>query len=217
MPNTTPNMGLEKPIPGSEYIPDGIVDINENFDKLDLQPGVYICTSATRPAGFNGRRIYETDTKLTYRYNSTLAAYVPEKPIRYVLADADWKNLTASTSSRVIADLVVPQATYPRKAYIHARVSVISGAISSGTLKEDVCVSALTSTVGSAQGRSRLIFNSTNAAQYQTATVDCEVDIPANTDPLIRCWLYNVDAAAVTAQATNGAFAFMYAELRADE
>lgn len=63
MAGETTRLKLIKPA-GGELIK--VSDLNTNFDTLDNSPGIYICTSTTRPAApFEGQRIYETDTKVT--------------------------------------------------------------------------------------------------------------------------------------------------------
>jgi hypothetical protein len=47
---------------------------NANWQALDNQPGIFVCTSTTRPtwgANQNGMRIVETDTSLTWLWNGT--------------------------------------------------------------------------------------------------------------------------------------------------
>lgn len=50
--------------------PADIAVINTNLDAID-KIGTVLCTNATRPTTnlFNGLQIYETDTKITYRYD----------------------------------------------------------------------------------------------------------------------------------------------------
>jgi hypothetical protein len=60
----TSNLKLIKPADGE---PQEINDLNFNFDQVDKYPGVFKCTSTTRPASpFTGLHIYETNTKRTY-------------------------------------------------------------------------------------------------------------------------------------------------------
>jgi hypothetical protein len=72
MPDTT-RLLLNSPL-GSD--PFKRTDFVENWDTLDANPGIYICTSTSRPNGWlaaqNGRKIYETDTKriLNWTYPS---------------------------------------------------------------------------------------------------------------------------------------------------
>lgn len=42
-----------------------------------------ICTSSTRPTAFAGRMIYETDTRFTLVYDSTLAAWLPPRNTKW--------------------------------------------------------------------------------------------------------------------------------------
>jgi hypothetical protein len=55
-------------------------DISDNADIIDDAVGFKVCTSGTRPTGaqrWNGRVIYETDTKRTYMWQATLGFWMP--------------------------------------------------------------------------------------------------------------------------------------------
>jgi len=68
---TTPKMALYKADP-TEYV-DVDVDINQNYDKIDLNLPNFVCTSATRPATpFVGMTIYETNTNVTRLWDGTI-------------------------------------------------------------------------------------------------------------------------------------------------
>lgn len=71
MPTTTNRLGLLKHT-GSE--PFAIEDYQYNWDTLDESPGIFVCTSATRPTwgnGQSGRIILETDSLLLWRWTGT--------------------------------------------------------------------------------------------------------------------------------------------------
>lgn len=74
MATTTTRLGLTKPATTD------LVDIsvlNTNFDKTDAAAGSTVCTSGTRPSTpYSGQVIYETDTKLSYVWNSSTSAWV---------------------------------------------------------------------------------------------------------------------------------------------
>lgn len=61
---------LHTPTPASEPPASWGAQIRENFEFLHTNRRV-ICTSATRPTGFEGLEIYETDTNRTWLHNGT--------------------------------------------------------------------------------------------------------------------------------------------------
>lgn len=63
MSGTTPRMGLKTFDSSDPFLRQ---DFNDNASKLDASPGVFLCTSASRPAwgaSQAGMRIYESDTR----------------------------------------------------------------------------------------------------------------------------------------------------------
>jgi hypothetical protein len=63
MATTTDKLGLKKPAGTDPFL---LTDFNSNTDLIDRAPGVYYCTSTTRPSWSSpqaGRMILETDTK----------------------------------------------------------------------------------------------------------------------------------------------------------
>lgn len=63
MSTTTDKLGLKKPAGTDPFL---LTDFNSNTDLIDRAPGVYYCTSSTRPSWSSpqaGRMIVETDTK----------------------------------------------------------------------------------------------------------------------------------------------------------
>ena len=81
MATTTSKLGLRKPdgSASGDNIDVG-TDINDNADKIDAAVGFFVCTSATRPTGgqrWAGRGIYETDTRRSYIWNSSLSFWMP--------------------------------------------------------------------------------------------------------------------------------------------
>lgn len=73
MTTTTSRLGLVRPGTGDAF------DTQQHYDnltKLDGYPGIYPCTSGTRPASWGvnhiGMRIWETDTDLLWRWNGTV-------------------------------------------------------------------------------------------------------------------------------------------------
>jgi hypothetical protein len=79
---TTTRLLLRKPDPDpstGDFI-NVVTDINESMDKIDAAVGVTICTSGTRPTGadrWDGREIYETDTRRNYMWSTTLSTWIP--------------------------------------------------------------------------------------------------------------------------------------------
>lgn len=83
MPATfTTRLGLRKPDP-DPVTGDNVnvqTDINDSMDKLDAAVGFFVCTSGTRPVGadrWDGRQIYETDTRRTYMWAAALTTWLP--------------------------------------------------------------------------------------------------------------------------------------------
>lgn len=69
MPENTSKLQLVKQ-QGAEQV--SVDLLNSNFDTLDNNPGVFVCTSTTRPTGpWTGRMIYETDSQLVRVWNGT--------------------------------------------------------------------------------------------------------------------------------------------------
>jgi hypothetical protein len=78
----TTRLLLRKPDPDpatGDFVNPG-QDLNANFDKIDAAVGTFICTSGTRPTGverWDGRLIYETDTRRNYMWSAGLATWLP--------------------------------------------------------------------------------------------------------------------------------------------
>lgn len=99
MATTTTRLALTKPA-GTDVVD---VDVlNANSDKLDAAAGATICTSTTRPASpYSGQIIYETDTKLTWKYSG---GWKLDTGIQPVVASAAARN--AIFPSPVVGDSV---------------------------------------------------------------------------------------------------------------
>jgi hypothetical protein len=57
-----------------------VTDINNSMDKLDAVVGATVCTSGTRPTGadrWDGRQIYETDTRRNYMWSAAVTTWLP--------------------------------------------------------------------------------------------------------------------------------------------
>lgn len=74
MPTPTTRLGLLKPSTSDAF---STADLAANWQKLDDNPGIYVCTSATRPSwgtAQKGREIIETDTLLKWIWTGSSAA-----------------------------------------------------------------------------------------------------------------------------------------------
>lgn len=75
MTTTTNKLGLKVWTSGDAF---HVQDFTDNFNALDLKPGIHVCTSTTRPttwgANQSGMFIFETDTTLVWRWDG--AAFV---------------------------------------------------------------------------------------------------------------------------------------------
>jgi hypothetical protein len=82
MATSTTRLGLRKP-DGDPVTGDNIdvdLDISASMDKIDDAVGAHICTSGTRPVGaqrWDGRIIYETDTRRKYMWANALSFWLP--------------------------------------------------------------------------------------------------------------------------------------------
>jgi hypothetical protein len=80
--NFTTRLLLRKPDPNPSTgdLINVVTDINDSMDKIDATIGTTVCTSGTRPTGtdrWDGRQIYETDTRRTYVWANALTAWLP--------------------------------------------------------------------------------------------------------------------------------------------
>lgn len=86
MATETPKLKLRKAdLPESVSLE---LDLRQNFDKIDANPGNFVCTSGTRPANADnwaGRVIYETDTDRYFMWNGATWLFLGGK-IPYVRA-----------------------------------------------------------------------------------------------------------------------------------
>lgn len=117
MPTPTTRLGLLKPSTADAF---STADLAANWQKIDDNPGAYICTSATRPAwtaAQKGREIMETDTLLKWIWNGT--DFVRSAPSGLLkTTTGGWavgqRTTTFSTSSQTyvpfitLANVVVP-------------------------------------------------------------------------------------------------------------
>lgn len=82
MATQTTRLLLRKPDPNpstGDFV-NVVTDINDSMDKLDATAGKTVCTSGTRPTGadrWDGREIYETDTRRTYMWANAISTWLP--------------------------------------------------------------------------------------------------------------------------------------------
>lgn len=94
MGQNTSRLGLYLPGGGSTGLitpdePADIDKINDNMTKLDADAGAYVCTSSTRPASpYNGKIIFETDTRKTLIYKSATTSWEPVDSQGKIVANA---------------------------------------------------------------------------------------------------------------------------------
>lgn len=94
MGQNTSRLGLYLPGGGSTGLitpdePADIDKINDNMTKLDADAGAYVCTSSTRPATpYNGKIIFETDTRKTMIYKSATTSWEPVDSQGKIVANA---------------------------------------------------------------------------------------------------------------------------------
>lgn len=71
MSSLTKRLNLIKPDGTDPFL---LSDFTNNFNTIDSHPGIFICTSTTRPSwgvSQNGQLIFETDTRRTLMWNGT--------------------------------------------------------------------------------------------------------------------------------------------------
>jgi hypothetical protein len=123
LPTPSARLGLLKPSEADPFVTD---DIAANWQKLDDYPGVYVCTSSSRPAWTTpqaGMLISETDTGLLWRWSgSAWVRTAPSGRLRTnsgALATAARTTLFSTSSSAVyvvaltLANVVVPDGGRP--------------------------------------------------------------------------------------------------------
>jgi hypothetical protein len=86
----TSRLLLRKPAGGDNV--NVVTDLNDNYDKIDSNIGLFVCLSSSRPGvPFTGQQIYETDTKR--RYVWTGSKWLLTHPIMV------WKTAAESVTS----------------------------------------------------------------------------------------------------------------------
>lgn len=98
MSTTTPRIGLTKP-DGSDQFSRAI--LNANSDKLDSQPGLWVCTSTTRPAwttAQKGQCISETDTRRIMHWDGSAWHDIQTNPPVFYRAYAPQTQVAIATN-----------------------------------------------------------------------------------------------------------------------
>src|SRR5690606_4556249 len=106
--------------------------------------------------------------------------------------------------------------SYPQTVNVGARAAISCPAISSGTLQEWLCVSALSGSIAGVQGRASVTF--TVAANAVLQSVQAEtgpLTVSAGTDPTARMWIDRPTASTITTTvSTDPTFTQMWVDLR---
>lgn len=105
----TPRLRLNIPTVNTLF---SIEDLADNWGVLDAHPGVFICTSETRPEGWtsvqSGRLIFETDTGLHWVFGGTSFARVfPQGLLGQTRVTSGSFTATSNTTNVVLADVTI--------------------------------------------------------------------------------------------------------------
>ncbi len=102
MPTSTPKIGLLSWTTSDVF---RVADFVQNWNTLDARPGIFICTSTTRPTGWgapqSGQHIWETDTKLAWVWNG--AAFERPYPKGKLGATSRTTDIATTSTNYVIA------------------------------------------------------------------------------------------------------------------
>ena len=107
MPTLTPRQKLIRP---SVNDPFSTADIAANWNTLDRSPGIYPCTSTSRPSfdqAQRGRHIYETDTDLMWAWTGTAWSRVAPKGLLTTTSGAKAVGVRTSNFATTSATPVV--------------------------------------------------------------------------------------------------------------
>jgi hypothetical protein len=110
MATTTLRMALNKHSLADSF---RLIDYTQNWDKLDSYPGIFICTSTTRPSTWGapqtGQSIRETDSKLTWVWNgSAFERGGPRGKLGATPRTADIATTSANYVIAVQTSVVIP-------------------------------------------------------------------------------------------------------------
>lgn len=131
----TPRLGLERPLAGHGFDRTEFYDL---YTLLDGFPGIYLCTSGTRPSGWGtqhtGMLIWETDTSLRWRWSGTAFVRDAPKGLLGVSSLTSNQSTGATTPTSVLSKAVtIPAFTLSN---VDPRIKVEANwyAIDNGTL-----------------------------------------------------------------------------------
>lgn len=138
MSGTTPRMGLKTFDSSDPFLRQ---DFNDNASKLDASPGVFLCTSASRPAwgaSQAGMRIYESDTRRELVWTGTAWREVLTAPPAWT--GYMRPNVSLSNNAHVYYKLATFNVTRPGSLLIvlDAEVSCQSIYTMNGSLRPQV-------------------------------------------------------------------------------
>lgn len=113
MSSTSPRLGLVRPVTADSF---QTSDHFNNLTLLDGFPGVFICTSGTRPgswgAAHTGMLIFETDTSLMWRWNGTIfVRHMPVGLLGTTDLTTDFSTAATSATTAISCAVTVPPTT----------------------------------------------------------------------------------------------------------
>jgi hypothetical protein len=112
----TPRLRLNNPGVNDPF---SVTDLSENWSLLDAHPGVYICTSSTRPTwgeDQDGQLIYETDSSLYWywKWSGVSGSFIRFAPVgllgRTVYTSANVTNNATASPTTITSVTVTPKA-----------------------------------------------------------------------------------------------------------
>ena len=97
MPTSSDKLGLSKPLTTDPF---DTATIAANWQIVDDHPGVFICTSGTRPtwgANQDGMFIFETDSGLAYRWDNGSGSFLRLNPTGHLVGSTETTPQTNAT------------------------------------------------------------------------------------------------------------------------
>lgn len=224
MPDLTPNLGLIKPL-GGEFVK--ISDFNTNFDRIDADAGITICTSATRPSGsarYPGMQIYETNTSRAYFWDGSAWLLNPgfSDVESYTSDSTTWLPRTDVIGSQIICTLPVPTRSYRRKFRLNVNLLFQTSVPTTGAQAQaqrwNLALGQGISSVNDATSRTAMTFAPLNGVEYSTAFGMLEGYVPSGDTPNIRVFIEQTGPSATAGRApvtvgSSGSYNRAYVEL----